>query len=323
MKQELSSSPRKPTIRQELRGRLLEMYTQDPMRRFNRLMGCLTGSLLLIVAGLMPLANLRSSQFYFTLVAPLIIGGVAVWAQVVSFTRLRDAMLLFFGALLITVGVGALVWVVARTPAPLIDSHLAAIDRAMGLETRTVVRAVSFHPHLARALAVMYGWLIPFSLVALMLPVFLGLREPPQRLVIGYAAAALITTAVFALLPAAGPWTVYPLTPTHEQMVCQTTLAMLKTRGPLREEIAHTGLVAFPSFHVAQCVLVAIAFWHSRWLRVPAAAVATLICISTVTTGWHYVIDVIGGVAVAVISQVLAVWVFEHWVQSKGAGGTE
>jgi membrane-associated phospholipid phosphatase len=46
-------------------------------------------------------------------------------------------------------------------------------------------------------------------------------------------------------------------------------------------------------------------------------------CISTVTTGWHYVIDVIGGLAVAIFAQAVAVWVFRQWVQTKLAVASE
>jgi membrane-associated phospholipid phosphatase len=141
--------------------------------------------------------------------------------------------------------------------------------------------------------------------------------------VIAYAVAALTTIALFALYPAAGPWTVYRFTASPEQMLVQSTLGLLKTSGPLRQNIAHCDLVAFPSFHVAQCILTAIALWHSRWLRLPAAVLAILMCISTVTTGWHYVIDVIGGLAVAIFAQAVAVWVFRQWVQTKLAVASE
>jgi membrane-associated phospholipid phosphatase len=44
---------------------------------------------------------------------------------------------------------------------------------------------------------------------------------------------------------------------------------------------------------------------------------ATLMSISTVTTGWHYVIDGIGGLVVAVFAQLVAVWIFRRWVAAE------
>jgi membrane-associated phospholipid phosphatase len=287
------------------------------MRRFNRLMAYFSAFLIIAVIVLLPVAQLRISIFLVTLPAPLLVGTFAVWSQVVSCPRLRDASLLCFWALLITVCIGSLVWIAARTPMPLVDLSLAHIDHGIGLETSMAVRVASFHPGGERVLAAIYALMIPFSLLALIFPVFERKREPAQRLVIAYAVAALSTIVVFALYPAAGPWTVYGFTASPDQRLVQSTLALLKSSGPLRQNIAHCGLVAFPSFHVAQCILTAIALWHSRWLRFPAAALALLMCISTVTTGWHYVIDVIGGVIVAVFAQFVAAWIFRQWVGPK------
>jgi membrane-associated phospholipid phosphatase len=202
----------------------------------------------------------------------------------------------------------------ARTPATLVDVRLASIDHAIGLETNSIVHEASFYPRLEAALAVVYSWMIPFSLFALIVPVLQGVRESPQRLLIGYTVGALITIAVFAVLPAIGPWTVYKFAASHGQMLCQTTVGLLKSGRPVSQEISNCGLVAFPSFHVIQCILTAISLWHSRWLRIPAAAIATLMCISTLTTGWHYVIDVLGGVVVAIIAQAISCWVYDRFI---------
>ncbi len=117
-------------------------------------------------------------------------------------------MLLCFWGLLVTVCIGSMVCIAARTPFPLIDLKLAAIDRALGLETSTVVAAMGVHPHIANALGVIYALMIPFSLLALVVCVLEGKREPAQRLVIAFTVAAIVTTIVFAFFPAAGPWTI-------------------------------------------------------------------------------------------------------------------
>ncbi len=307
-----NGAPQEPILRQ-LRQRLVEMYTLDPMKRFNRLMAWISTAMILTVIVLLPIAHLHLAIFLVTLPAPFLIGVVAVWAHVVSFPRLRDSMLLCFWGLLITVCIGSLVWVAARTPFPLIDLKLAGIDHALGFETSAAVAWAAHHALVAKVLDFIYVSMIPFSLLALVVCVLEGKREPAQRLVIAFTLAAITTTAVFAFLPAAGPWTVYHYAAIPEQALVQKMLPLLKATGPLHQSLQHCGLVAFPSFHVAQCILTAIAFWHSRWLRYPAAIFAALMCVSTVTTGWHYVIDVIAGAAVAVISQILAAWIFRKW----------
>ena len=53
-------------------------------------------------------------------------------------------------------------------------------------------------------------------------------------------------------------------------------------------------------------ILTVPALWPIRGLRIVAVAMAALITISTITTGWHYGIDVLGGLAVSVVAYYLA-----------------
>jgi membrane-associated phospholipid phosphatase len=39
-----------------------------------------------------------------------------------------------------------------------------------------------------------------------------------------------------------------------------------------------------------------------KWLRIPAAILAGLIVASTLTTGWHYGTDVVGGLLMCALS---------------------
>ena len=65
-------------------------------------------------------------------------------------------------------------------------------------------------------------------------------------------------------------------------------------------------MICFPSFHTILAVLAAIALWPLPRLRWMAAVWGTLIVVSTVTTGTHYLIDVLAGFAVAMVAQVAA-----------------
>ena len=65
-------------------------------------------------------------------------------------------------------------------------------------------------------------------------------------------------------------------------------------------------MVCFPSFHVAWAIFFVAALWGFRWLRIPAVIVSAMVILSTMTTGWHYFVDVLGGIVLAVISIVFA-----------------
>ena len=77
-------------------------------------------------------------------------------------------------------------------------------------------------------------------------------------------------------------------------------------KGKGKGGLASGGIICFPSFHVFWAVVSAHALQPFRILRYPAIVVATLVTISTVTTGWHYGVDVIGGLLLAAVTTVLA-----------------
>jgi hypothetical protein len=52
------------------------------------------------------------------------------------------------------------------------------------------------------------------------------------------------------------------------------------------------GIVCFPSFHVIWAVLSGWSLWSIKPLRILGAELASLV---VVTTGWHYVCDVLAG----------------------------
>jgi membrane-associated phospholipid phosphatase len=53
-------------------------------------------------------------------------------------------------------------------------------------------------------------------------------------------------------------------------------------------------------------VLSAWALWSIKPLRILAVIVAVLVVISTVTTGWHYLADVIAGLIISAASGLIA-----------------
>jgi len=65
----------------------------------------------------------------------------------------------------------------------------------------------------------------------------------------------------------------------------------------------------FPSLHITNCMLVTLAHWRSprrRWLL----PWAVLIAISTITTGQHVFIDILGGILVACAGTLAAAWIW-------------
>ena len=123
-----------------------------------------------------------------------------------------------------------------------------------------------------------------------------------QRFVVSGTLASLLTGIVFAIWPAAGPWTVEDYQATsREQELTSAELVMLRAHRSDPSPQHTDALVTFPSFHTILAILSAIALWDVRKVRWLALAICMAVCISTVTTGWHYAVDVLAGIAVALI----------------------
>ena len=81
----------------------------------------------------------------------------------------------------------------------------------------------------------------------------------------------------------------------------------LRHAEPQMLSMGFSGIISFPSFHVILAVLSAISIARfGRWTAISAAIRATLIVISTVSTGWHYAADVWGGLALTLFCVAVA-----------------
>jgi membrane-associated phospholipid phosphatase len=56
-------------------------------------------------------------------------------------------------------------------------------------------------------------------------------------------------------------------------------------------------------------ILCVQALWVFRPLRIPVAILSGLIILSTMTTGWHYFSDVLGGILLAAVAIATAKWI--------------
>jgi membrane-associated phospholipid phosphatase len=124
------------------------------------------------------------------------------------------------------------------------------------------------------------------------------------------AVTSLFTGILQFLFPAAGAYAWFKPAPQlfsnlsgDAGMWHYRVLTMLRSGQPFTYlQSQATGLVTFPSFHT---VLAIVTTYAVRGIRVvfPALLVLnTIVIVSTVPEGGHYVIDVVAGAAVALVS---------------------
>jgi membrane-associated phospholipid phosphatase len=194
------------------------------------------------------------------------------------------------------------------TPArPLVDNRLAAFDLWCGVHVPRFCRFVADHPTIGLVLRAAYDSLLYQTAAVIVL---LGLRNQRQALesfVLAFMLAALVALAIFVVMPAYGPFVEYGLTPSDDQ--ARFLDHFLSLRDGSRRVISYRGaegLITFPSFHVAWALVIVWALRGSRPVFVAFALLNTLLILSTMTTGWHYFADVLGGAAVATLAVLAA-----------------
>lgn len=214
---------------------------------------------------------------------------------------LRDSSLTVLWAALLWTALPFPVDVAARLGRafPLRDALFTRLDASLGVNIAAVAHWSAQH-WIGRAINVSYALLAPMLVLAFLLPGLTGKATAVKRLLVANLAAFAIGLPMFACLPAVGPWYGEHFAPDHAQAACQAEALRLRDPGPYEHHPA--GVICFPSFHVMWAILCAQALACFRWLRWPAWLVAALIVLSTVTTGWHYFTDILGGFLLAAMA---------------------
>jgi hypothetical protein len=252
------------------------------------------------------------------------------YANARSLTR-RDPQVMFcLGStaqlVLITGLITPLTYVAGAANFPLQDANLLAIDRALGFDWVAYANFVNDRPILAAWLTfgyTMIRWPI-FLIPALLAGAYLFQRI--QEFIFAFSVALIITTVGSVFVPAIGVFQHIGLDPaTLTNVDSRAYLDFLRDFVPVREQSMRTldllnlaGIVYFPSFHAGSAILYAWAFWPIRWMR-PIALVANgAMIVATPVNGAHYLIDIVAGIAVAILA-IVAAKAVGRWLATRGA----
>jgi membrane-associated phospholipid phosphatase len=249
--------------------------------------------------------GLGASAIVFLVLSAMLLPLPAYWYEK-GRADLLDAALTLFWALLQTLIAPVLVLIAARLRMPLQDSFLGRADEHLGVSVPALMAWASHH-WLGSVINRSYAWDVTMLRLAVFLPVLAGKSKYTKELLVANLISFAIGLPLFALLPAIGPWSYYHFLPTLSQKeVCEIPLLILRLPGAYVLGSTEAGVICFPSFHVVWAILFVVALWGFRWLRIPLVLISGMIILSTMTTGWHYFVDVLGGILLAIISIVLA-----------------
>lgn len=190
------------------------------------------------------------------------------------------------------------------------DAPLQRIDEALHFDWLAWYRAVAGSPFLQTSGIAVYESIYLTPAILLSWFAFRGDRTAAYRFLMSFWLAAIITLALFSLMPAIGPFAYlwrgpFPYMPRSELWqpdlipVLRAHALHVVDLGQLR------GLVSAPSFHAAAAIVYMTAAWRIprlRWVLIPLNGAMLL---STPVEGTHYLADIILGIGVAIVAMII------------------
>jgi hypothetical protein len=198
-----------------------------------------------------------------------------------------------------------LTYIAGSMTSPLVDNSLAKFDAAIGFNWLAWYEFVTSIPWLNSTLDQMYNADIPIMLVSIAIFAMVAPRRNFQMM--WAAILALFATAgLFALFPSMGPPVYFDLPNAVGLYHYVGDMVQLRSTEPASFTIHRMGgIVPFPSFHA---VLAVLFIYYNRGLVTfyPVTIVCTIMWVSAMVTGAHYLTDLLAGTVLATVAICLA-----------------
>jgi membrane-associated phospholipid phosphatase len=212
-----------------------------------------------------------------------------------------------------TAALGVFSYLTTMLNLDLLDEQLIAIDRALYFDWREYIAWVDRHPLLVRLSSLAYLSCGPQIMILAGLMFIYQQSAQIQRFILAFLASALITIILAMLFPAVAGYVYYNIDITAYQHLRPAAerlheVPYMNMRNHVTKVLAFPlqGLITFPSFHSALAVLLIYLCRPVRWLFVISLILNIAVLFATPVDGGHYLIDVLGGIAVAFVGMCIA-----------------
>lgn len=193
---------------------------------------------------------------------------------------------------------------------PFIDGELAAVDAWLGFDWLSLLALANANRVVAWVLVLAYFSTGPLLPVLCIYFAFTHREQRLMELVALVAVTLLFTETLMLLFPAAGAYSWFRPSPDFfSNLSREAGMWHYKVLMALRSGQRFTylqsqasGLVTFPSFHTVLGVITTYSVRRIRGVFPAVLVVNAIMIVSTVPEGGHYVVDVIAGAVVALVS---------------------
>lgn len=193
------------------------------------------------------------------------------------------------------------------------DPALQHVDALLRFDWLAWYMLVAAHPVLQVAGRIAYETIYYTPSAILFFFAWTGRRREAHTMLATFWVASGITLTTFYFMPAVGPFAylwhgAIPYMPASELWQPELIPAMRHGAMHVIDLGQLRGLVSAPSFHTTAAVLYIVIAWPYRGLRWPVLVVNAAMLLATPVEGTHYLADMLGGVAVALISLGVIAW---------------
>lgn len=190
-------------------------------------------------------------------------------------------------------------------PFPIIDHYLIAIEAKLGINMVAIVEWAASYPRLHQLLSLIYASLdyqmafIPILIILLMKQTVI--REYYFLLLV----SAVIGFSFYYFFPTIAPASMLD-SPAFLDAQRATGIKFQQIHHHLQPSTLQGGLIAMPSFHALWAWYCLYLCRSLPWLFYTLLPINILVVIACVLLGWHYPIDIVGSIIIALISHGLA-----------------
>jgi len=208
----------------------------------------------------------------------------------------------YFWSFLITT---AMTQSVQATPFSPIDAQLVKADAWFGVDLPMLMAWTHAHPFLHHWLTKIYYSMVTELLLIPIILICLNARRTLSIFFIAILTSFFVGALIYYFFPTMAPSGIFH-SPYFTKAQYHTSDAFFQVHHHLKITASDGGLVAFPSFHVIWASILTYCCRIKKYFFYPALIFNTLLILATLLLGWHYLMDVLTGIALAMIAIYIA-----------------